>query len=109
MSAVMVTPMSAALPQEVQELLASPDGAAFEMALDTMVRQREQHLFRALGLLARDLDESVRRFGGELADGSVAGFGILLESRQHFFKGGRRIKAGERIRRFQAYCRIPVF
>ena len=71
MSAVMITPMSAALPQEVQELLASPDGAAFELALDTMVRQREQHLFRALGLLARDLHEAVRRLGGELAQEGV--------------------------------------
>jgi chemotaxis protein CheZ len=71
MSAVMVTPMSAALPQEVQELLASPDGATFEMALDAMVRQREQHLFRALGLLARDLHEAVRRLGGELAQEGV--------------------------------------
>ena len=71
MSAVMVTPMSAALPQEVQELLNSPDGAAFELALDTMVRQREQHLFRALGLLARDLHEAVRRLGGELAQEGV--------------------------------------
>ena len=71
MSAVMITPMSAALPQEVQELLASPDGATFEMALDTMVRQREQHLFRALGLLARDLHEAVRRLGGELAQEGV--------------------------------------
>ncbi|MGO4702129.1 protein phosphatase CheZ [Dyella sp. 2RAB6] len=71
MSAVMVTPMSAALPQEVQELLASPDGATFEVALDTMVRQREQHLFRALGLLARDLHEAVRRLGGELAQEGV--------------------------------------
>lgn len=71
MNAVMVTPMSAALPQEVQELLASPDGATFEMALDAMVRQREQHLFRALGLLARDLHEAVRRLGGELAQEGV--------------------------------------
>ena len=81
MSAVMITPMSAALPQEVQELLASPDGATFEMALDTMVRQREQHLFRALGLLARDLHEAVRRLGGELAQEGVPG--IVADARQH--------------------------
>jgi len=81
MSAVMITPMSAALPQEVQELLASPDGAAFELALDTMVRQREQHLFRALGLLARDLHEAVRRLGGELAQEGVPG--SVADARQH--------------------------
>lgn len=81
MSAVMITPMSAALPQEVQELLASPDGATFEMALDTMVRQREQHLFRALGLLARDLHEAVRRLGGELAQEGVPD--SVADARQH--------------------------
>jgi len=81
MSAVMITPMSAALPQEVQELLASPDGAAFELALDTMVRQREQHLFRALGLLARDLHEAVCRLGGELAQEGVPG--SVADARQH--------------------------
>ncbi|MEP7187290.1 MAG: protein phosphatase CheZ, partial [Rhodanobacter sp.] len=55
------------LPSELRELLNSPDGAAFEQALDVMVRQREQHMFRALGQLARDLHDAVRRLGGELA------------------------------------------
>ena len=55
-----------ALPNELHELLNSPDGPAFEQALDSIVRQREQKLFRALGLLARDLHDAVRRLGGEL-------------------------------------------
>lgn len=55
-----------ALPNELHELLNSPDGPAFELALDSIVRQREQKLFRALGLLARDLHDAVRRLGGEL-------------------------------------------
>lgn len=71
MSAVMTSPLSVSLPPELQSLLNSPDGATFEMALDSMVRQREQHLFRALGLLARDLHDAVRRLGGELAQEGV--------------------------------------
>ena len=55
-----------ALPSELHELLNSPDGPAFEQALDVLVREREQKLFRALGLLARDLHDAVRRLGGEL-------------------------------------------
>ena len=54
------------MPAEVLALLNSEDGPAFEQALDSMVRQREQHLFRALGLLARDLHGAMRRLGGEL-------------------------------------------
>jgi chemotaxis protein CheZ len=54
------------MPPEVLALLNSEDGPAFEQALDSMVRQREQHLFRALGLLARDLHGAMRRLGGEL-------------------------------------------
>ncbi|MGN6227746.1 protein phosphatase CheZ [Dyella sp. KULCS107] len=55
-----------ALPNELHELLNSPDGPAFEQALDSIVREREQKLFRALGVLARDLHDAVRRLGGEL-------------------------------------------
>ncbi|HEX5304750.1 MAG TPA: protein phosphatase CheZ [Dyella sp.] len=55
-----------ALPNELHELLNSAEGPAFEHALDSMVRQREQKLFRALGVLARDLHDAVRRLGGEL-------------------------------------------
>lgn len=64
------------LPLELRDLLNSPEGPAFEHALDVMVRQREQHMFRALGQLARDLHDAVRRLGGDLAQegfpGSVA-------------------------------------
>lgn len=69
------------LPSELRELLNSPDGPAFEQALDVMVRQREQHLFRALGQLARDLHDAVRRLGGELAQEGVPG--IVADARQH--------------------------
>jgi chemotaxis protein CheZ len=55
------------LPVELQQLLNSADRADFELALDALARQREQHLFRALGLLARDLHEAVRRLGSDLA------------------------------------------
>lgn len=70
-----------ALPAELRELLNSPDGPAFEQALDVMVRQREQRLFRALGQLARDLHDAVRRLGGELAQEGVPG--IVADARQH--------------------------
>lgn len=70
-----------ALPAELRDLLNSPEGPAFEQALDAMVRQREQHLFRALGQLARDLHDAVRRLGGELTqDGLPA---IVADARQH--------------------------
>jgi len=55
------------LPAELQQLLNSADRADFELALDALARQREQHLFRALGVLARDLHEAVRRLGNDLA------------------------------------------
>jgi len=54
------------LPDELHQLLTSPDGPAFEQALDSLVRQREQKLFRALGVLARDLHDAVSRLGGDL-------------------------------------------
>ncbi|MDE2278536.1 MAG: protein phosphatase CheZ [Xanthomonadaceae bacterium] len=69
------------LPSELRDLLNSPEGPAFEHALDTMVRQREQHLFRALGQLARELHDAVRRLGGELAQEGVPG--IVADARQH--------------------------
>jgi chemotaxis protein CheZ len=56
------------LPPEVVALLNSTDGAAFEQALDVMVRQREQHMFRALGVLARDLHGAICRLGADLAN-----------------------------------------
>jgi chemotaxis protein CheZ len=69
------------LPPELRDLLNSPDGPAFEQALDVMVRQREQRLFRALGQLARDLHDAVRRLGGELTQEGVPG--IVADARQH--------------------------
>lgn len=69
------------LPPELRDLLNSPEGPAFEQALDVMVRQREQRLFRALGQLARDLHDAVRRLGGELAQEGVPG--IVADARQH--------------------------
>ncbi|EIL96763.1 chemotaxis protein CheZ [Rhodanobacter thiooxydans] len=68
------------LPPELRDLLNSPDGPAFEQALDVMVRQREQRLFRALGQLARDLHDAVRRLGGELAQDGVP---AITDARQH--------------------------
>ncbi len=69
------------LPNELRDLLNSPDGPAFEHALDVMVRQREQRLFRALGQLARDLHDAVRRLGGDLAQEGVPG--SVADARQH--------------------------
>jgi chemotaxis protein CheZ len=72
---------SESLPQELHDLLNSTDGAAFEQALDVLVRQREQRMFRALGLLARDLHDAVRRLGGDLAQEGVPG--SVADARQH--------------------------
>jgi chemotaxis protein CheZ len=77
------TPLAidAKLPPQLRELLNSADGTAFEQALDAIVRQREQHLFRALGQLARDLHDAMRRLGGELAHEGVTS--IVADARQH--------------------------
>jgi chemotaxis protein CheZ len=56
------------LPPEVMALLNSADGPAFEQALDVMVRQREQQVFRALGVLARDLHGAVCRLSTDLSN-----------------------------------------
>lgn len=69
------------LPIELRELLNSPEGPAFEQALDVMVRQREQNMFRALGQLARDLHDAVRRLGGDLAQDGF--HGNVAEARQY--------------------------
>jgi chemotaxis protein CheZ len=70
-----------ALPPELQKLLHTPDGPAFEQALDTLVREREQNLFRALGVLARDLHDAVRRLGNDLAQEGVPD--SVADARQH--------------------------
>lgn len=69
------------MPQELHDLLNSSDGAAFEQALDALVRQREQRVFRSLGLLARDLHDAVRRLGGDLAQEGVPG--SVADARKH--------------------------
>lgn len=92
------------LPPELRNLLNSPEGPAFEQALDAMVRQREQHLFRALGQLARELHDAVRRLGGDLATGGVPG--IVADARQHLLEvlemssnaANRSIDFAERLR-----------
>ena len=71
MNAMTATTVTETLPPEVLALLNSSDGAAFEQALDVMVRQREQHLFRALGVLARDLHGAMSRLGSDLANEGV--------------------------------------
>jgi chemotaxis protein CheZ len=79
----MVRPLAEddALPDELRDLLNSPDGSAFEQALDVIVRHREQRLFRALGQLARDLHNAVRRMGGEMAQDGMPG--MVANARQH--------------------------
>lgn len=81
MNAVLPLAVDESLPPELRDLLNSPEGPAFEQALDVMVREREQHLFRALGQLARELHDAVRRLGGELAQEGVPG--IVADARQH--------------------------
>ncbi len=70
-----------ALPDELHQLLTSPDGPAFEHALDSLVRQREQKLFRALGVLARDLHDAVSRLGGDLVQDGYPD--NVTDARQH--------------------------
>jgi chemotaxis protein CheZ len=77
----MTVPVNDSLPPEVLDLLNSKDGTAFEQALDAMVRQREQHLFRALGVLARDLHGAVSRLGSDLANGGMPD--SMVHARNH--------------------------
>ncbi|WP_329742685.1 protein phosphatase CheZ [Dyella sp. A6] len=81
MNAVTKPLFGEALPHELQQLLSTPDGPAFEQALDGLVREREQHLFRALGVLARDLHDAVRRLGNDLAQEGVPD--SVADARQH--------------------------
>jgi chemotaxis protein CheZ len=81
MNALSTAAINNSLPSELRDLLNSPDGPAFEQALDVMVRQREQTMFRALGQLARDLHDAVRRLGTDLAQ---EGFpGSVADARQY--------------------------
>ena len=81
MSAILPLVNQEHLPTELRDLLNSPDGPAFEQALDVMVRDREQRLFRALGQLARDLHGAMRRLGGELASEGMPD--SVADARQH--------------------------
>ena len=81
MNAELPLAMDESLPPQLRDLLDSADGPAFEEALDVIVRQRERKLFRALGQLARDLHDAVRRLGGELAHDGVTA--VVADARQH--------------------------
>lgn len=66
---------------ELRELLDADDATAFEQALDRLIRSREQHLFLALGHLARDLHESARRLAADIShDGNPGNMG---DARKH--------------------------
>lgn len=62
---------SAGLPDELRKALAGGDGEAFERALEDVVRSREQHVFRALGHLARELHGAMGKLGHDLAHEGV--------------------------------------
>jgi chemotaxis protein CheZ len=81
MNAATSTLLDGDMPAELRELLNSPGGVAFEQALDTLVRQREQGLFRALGVLARELHDAVRHLGGDLTQ--AGGPGSAVDARHH--------------------------
>ena len=81
MNAVSTSLLDHSLPPELQQLLQTQDGPAFEQALDVLVREREQHLFRALGVLARDLHDAVRRLGNDLAQEGVPD--SVADARRH--------------------------
>lgn len=66
---------------ELRELLDADDNVAFEQALDRLLRSREQHLFQALGRLARDLHESARRLASDISTDGVPG--NMADARKH--------------------------
>jgi chemotaxis protein CheZ len=77
----MISPLGHDVPPALRELLDSGDRADFEQALDTLIRSREQHLFRAMGCLARDLHDSVRRLSADISnDGEPGSMG---DARRH--------------------------
>jgi chemotaxis protein CheZ len=76
----MLSPGQEVVP-ELRELLEADDGVAFEKALDALIRSREQHLFLALGHLARDLHESVRRLASDISTDGVPG--NMSDARKH--------------------------
>jgi chemotaxis protein CheZ len=66
---------------ELRDLLEADDSVAFEQALDQLIRSREQHLFLALGHLARDLHESARRLAADISTDGVPG--NMSDARKH--------------------------
>jgi len=66
---------------ELRELLDADDPVAIEQALDKLLRTREQHLFLALGHLARDLHESARRLAADISHDGVPG--NMSDARKH--------------------------
>ncbi|WP_211352645.1 protein phosphatase CheZ [Luteibacter pinisoli] len=66
---------------ELRELLDADDSVAFEKALDSLIRSREQHLFMALGHLARDLHESARRLAADISSEGIPG--TMSDARKH--------------------------
>lgn len=66
---------------ELRELLDADDSVAFETALDKLIRSREQHLFLALGHLARDLHESARRLAVDISGEGIPG--NMSDARKH--------------------------
>lgn len=77
----MISPLGHDVPPALRELLDSGDRADFEQALDTLLRSREQHLFRAMGCLARDLHDAVRRLSSDISsDGEP---GTMGDARKH--------------------------
>lgn len=81
MSAGLSCPGTENLPALLRDLLLSEDGPAFEQALDALVRQREQCLFRALGRLTRDLHEALRHLTHDLAQDGASH--LVADVRQH--------------------------
>jgi chemotaxis protein CheZ len=65
----------------LRELLDHGDRASFEQSLDTLIKNREQHLFRSLGVLARDLHDSVRRLAADISTDGVPG--NMSDARRH--------------------------
>ncbi len=63
----------APLPGELAALLAASDEAGFERALAELIRAREGALFRALGQVARQMHEAIKRLAREVPVDTSAG------------------------------------
>jgi chemotaxis protein CheZ len=70
------------LPEELRALLESNDGDAFESALEALLRSREQHVFRALGHVARELHDSVKRLAADVTGDSTDDRGSMSQRLQ---------------------------